>query len=161
MSDLEQLIQSHPDGRVLKRALTIKMLEQGLSGTQISEILQVSPQYVSKWKGAYAQGGVESLQLGYQGSTGYLNEEQEQAALAWIGEHETISVAALRDYLEETYGVVYRSKQSYYTLLSAGGMSYHQSQPVNPKRDETQVQAQREVIQKNWRVTGKLSKREK
>jgi len=37
-------------------------------------------------------------------------------------------VEALRDYIEEQYGVVYRSKQSYYELLEAGGMSYHRSE---------------------------------
>jgi hypothetical protein len=29
-------------------------------------------------------------------------------------------------------------------LLNAGGMSYHKTEKVNPKRDENQVQAQRD-----------------
>ena len=35
--------------------------------------------------------------------------------------HDTVSVEEVRDYIEEQYGVVYRSKQSYYELLEAGG----------------------------------------
>ena len=38
------------------------------------------------------------------------------------------------------------SKQSYYELLDAGGMSYHRSEKRNPKRDEAQVLARREEI---------------
>ena len=60
----------------------------------------------------------------------------------------------MRDYVEERYGVVYQSKQSYYDLLEVGGMSYHRSEKVNPKRDEAQVLARREEIKKNWRRGG-------
>ena len=61
---------------------------------------------------------------------------------------------ALRDYGEEQYGVVYRSKHSYYELLEAGGMSDHRSEKHNPKRDEGQILARREEIKKNWRRGG-------
>ena len=60
----------------------------------------------------------------------------------------------MRDYIEERYGVVYHSKQSYYELLDAGGMSYQRSNKSNPKRDEAQVLTQREEIKKNWQRTG-------
>ena len=34
-----------------------------------------------------------------------------------MGVQETVSVEAVRDYIEEGYGIVYRAKQSYYELL--------------------------------------------
>ena len=77
-------------------------------------------------------------------------EEERQAILQWIGAQETVSVEAVHDYVEEQYGVEYRSKQSYYELLEAGGMSYHRSEKHNPKRDEAQILARREEIKKNW-----------
>jgi len=83
-----------------------------------------------------------------------LQEAQRQAILEWIEARETVSVEALRDHIEKQYGVVYRSKQSYYELLEVGGMSYHRSEKDNPKRDETQVLARREEIKKNWRRGG-------
>ena len=61
----------------------------------------------------------------------------------------------MHDYVEAQYGVEYRSKQSYYELLEAGGMSYHRSEKHNPKRDEAQILARREEIKKNWHRTGK------
>jgi putative transposase len=76
------------------------------------------------------EGGV-ALRLGYRGSESYLEDGQRQAILAWIEARETVSVEALRDYIEEQYGVVYRSKQSSYELLDAGGMSYHRSERLS------------------------------
>jgi putative transposase len=52
----------------------------------------------------------------------------------------------LRDYIEGHYGVVYQSKPSYDDLLTAGGLSGHQTQAMNPKRNEAQVLQKREEI---------------
>lgn len=73
--------------------------------------------------------------------------------LSWIGAQETISSEQVRDYLEEQYGVVYQSKQSYYELMQAAGLSYHKSEKRNPKRDEKQVFERRAEIKKKWHNT--------
>ena len=44
--------------------------------------------------------------------------------------------------------MVYHSKQSYYDLLHEAGLSYHQTQATNPKRDEAPVLQKREEIKK-------------
>lgn len=155
MGDLDALINEGSDPRALKRALSVKMGQQGFSPVQIGQLLNVSPQYVSKWKGRYQRAGVGGLEVGYRGSERYLTEGQREDVLQWVGGHQTLSVGAVRDYVEAHYGVVYHSKQSYYELLAAGGMSYHRSEKVNPKRDEAQVVARREEIKKNWRRTKK------
>ena len=157
MQDLDEIINEAKDAREVKRAVSVKMSTQGFSPAQICQVLNVSLQYVSKWKGRYETGGGAALRLGYRGSEGYLQDEQRQAILQWIEARETVSVEAVRDYIEEQYGVGYRSKQSYYELLEAGGMSYHRSEKDNPKRDEAQVLARREEIKKNWRRGGRRS----
>lgn len=154
MHDLDEIIDEAKDARVVKRAVSVKMSTQGFSPAQICQVLNVSLQYVSKWKGVYETGGGAALRLGYRGSESYLQEDQRQAILRWIAARETVRVAALRDSVEEQYGVVYRSKQSYYEVRDAGGMSYHRSEKDNPKRDEAQVLARREEIKKNWRRGG-------
>ena len=58
------------------------------------------------------------------------------------------SVEELRDYIERQFGIVYQSKQSYYDFLKEAGLSWHQTQAVNPKRDEGQVLLKREEIKK-------------
>ena len=110
---------------------------------------------MSKWKGQYEAGGGAVLRLGHRGSESYLRKEERHEILQWIGSHETVSVEAVRDYVEEQYGVVYHSKQSYYELLEAGGMSYHRREKKNPKRDEAQILARREEIKKNWQRTAR------
>ena len=92
-----------------------------------------------KWTGRYETGGVEALRLGYRGSESYLSVEQRREIEDWVGAHETVTVEEVRDYMEAHHGVVSQSKQSYYESLEAGGMSYHRSEKVNPKRDEAQV----------------------
>jgi transposase len=154
MHDLDEIINEAKDAREVKRAVSVKMSTQGFSPVQISQVLNVSLQYVSKWKGVYETGGGAALRLGYRGSKSYLPEDQRQAILQWITARESVSVEALRDYIEAQYRVVYHSKQSYYDLLDAGGMSYHRSEKDNPKRDEAQVLARREEIKKNWRRGG-------
>ena len=52
----------------MKRALGVKMVLQGIAPAQVCQILNVSPQYVSKWKGRYEAEGAGALGLGYRGS---------------------------------------------------------------------------------------------
>ena len=154
MTSVDEIITESRDAREVKRALSVKMGMTGITPTVISQVLNVSLQYVSKWKVIYETEGAEGLGLGYQGGQSYLSIQEREAVITWINRHETLSVEALRDHLDTEYEVVYQSKQSYYDLLEAGGMSYHKSEKANPKRDEAQVQARRDEIKKNWRRIG-------
>lgn len=155
MESLDEMITESKDVREVKRALSVKMLMLGIAPAQICQCLNVSPQYVSKWKGQYEAEGAAALLLGYRGSESYLSAEQRREIVEWVGGHETLTVEEVRDYVEAHYGVVYQSKQSYYEVLEAGGMSDHRSEKVNPKRHEEQVLARREELKKNWRHTGR------
>lgn len=159
MESLDQIINESKDTREVKRALSVKMVRNGISPETISQMLNVSVQYVSKWKTIYEAEGATGLGLGYQGRQSYLNEADRDRVLSWINRHDTLSLEALHDHLESNYGVIYQSKQSYYDLLDAGGMSYHKSEKANPKRDEGQVQARREELKKNWHRIGTPSSR--
>lgn len=154
MQDLDEIINEARDAREVKRAVRVKMSAQGFSAAQICQVLNVSPQYVSKWNGLYEAEGGAVLRVGHRGSERYLGDEEREAILQWIGARETVSVEALRDHIEEQYGVVYRSKQSDYELLDAGGMSYHRSEKHKPKRDEAQILERRAEIKKNWHRDG-------
>jgi len=133
--------------------LAVKMLQSGLSPQTIANVLNVSEQYVSKWKVRYEKEGVQALHLAYRGKAPYLNAEQRLQVVTWIQGHETLTIEALRDYVENQYEVVYDSKQSYYDLLTEGDMSYHATTATNPKYDETRVLAKREEIKKKWHST--------
>jgi transposase len=158
MQDLEELINEATEAREGKRAVSVKMGQQGFSSAQICQVLKVSPQSGSKWTGQYEVEGAASLRLGYRGSESDRSEKHRAEITQWLEGCETLTVGAVRDYGEEHYGVVSQSTQSDYDLLEAGGMSYQRSEPVNPTRDEGQVLARREEIKKTWRRSGmKLS----
>ena len=155
MGILEEMIKQSTDPRELKRALSVKMGQEGIKPPQIGRILNVSEQYVSKWKGIYETEGAERLRLGYEGRKPYLTAEQRAEVVRWVKGKSSLRVEEIRDYVEKTYGVVYQSKQSYYELMAEGGMSYHRSEAVNPKHDEAQVMEKREALKKSWQNIGR------
>src|SRR6266852_5429582 len=71
MQDLDEIINEATEAREVKRAVSVKMGRQGFSAAQICRVLNVSPQYVSKWKGQYEAEGAVALRLGHRGSEGY------------------------------------------------------------------------------------------
>jgi transposase len=146
--ELDEYIEGIKDVRELKRALSIKISRNGYKGTEIKKMLNVSEQYVSKWNKKYEEGGVEALRLGYEGRERYLSTEEKKEVLSWIGKQKHLQVTKLEEHIAEKYGVVYSSQTSYYELLKEGGMSYHRSGKVNPKRNEEQVLKKREEIKK-------------
>ena len=152
MEGLNEIIDGSRDPREVKRALSVKMAQGGISPKEIMKLLNVSAQYVSKWKVRYEQEGAEGLRLGYRGSTSYLSPSQREEIIKWIQKQDLLSVEGVRDHIQEEYGILYRSKQSYYQLLSEAGMSYHRTTPVNPKRDESRVGEKRKEIKKKWQL---------
>jgi len=147
MLKLEEIIDS-PEGREIKRAIAVKMVIHGFKTKDICDLLEVSDSFVSKWKTIYENEGASGLQLHYQGGTGFLTESQRHEILFHLKDKPHYSVEELRDLIECRYGIVYQSKQSYYDLLKEAGLSGHQTQAVNPKRDEDPVWLKREAIKK-------------
>ena len=79
MPSLDEIINTSSDVREVKRALSIKMLQNGLTALAVSELLNVSVQWVSKWKVKYEAEGTDGLALGYVGSAGYLTDQERNA----------------------------------------------------------------------------------
>ena len=155
MDRLAQLIEETTDVRELKRAVSVKLGEEGMATEAIGAVLQVTPRAVRKWRRRYEQEGVAGLVVRNRGSESYLSVEQRQEIEDWLGAQETLTVEEVRDEIEARYGIVYQSKQSYYDLLDASGLSYHRTEKGNPKRNEAQVLERREEIKKNWHHGGK------
>ena len=139
----------------MKRALAVKMILFDFKTEDICALLNVSDSCVSKWKIMYENEGAEALKLNYQGGRGFLTEDQRDEIIFHLSNQPHGSVEELRDYLEHHYGVVYQSKQSYYDLLKEGRLSWHQTQAVNPKRDEVEVGHKREAIKKTGAASGR------
>lgn len=140
MDELSQLIQDNPDSRELKRALAVQMVRQDYRHREIESILQVSSGFISKWTQAYEQQGVEGLRLQYKGSVGYLDAGQRQAVIEWLGQKNYWNLQELQTHLDESYGVVFQSNQSYYELFKEAGISWKKTQKRNPQKDPELVE---------------------
>ena len=117
-ASLDTFIASNPDARELKRALAIKMTLSGIKQSQIQEILGVTSGFISKWKKQFLTQGAESLRLAYKGSQPYLSDPQRHQLFTWLEEKIQTSAPELAAYIREQFGVVFKSSQSYYELLS-------------------------------------------
>ena len=150
MLKLEDIIDAK-EGRAIKRALAAKMVLEGFEISTICKLLDVSDSFVSKWKNIYEDKGAEGLLLNHKGSQSFLTSAQKNEVIVYLKKLNHFSVSELRDHIESSYGVVYKSKQSYYDLFDEAGISWHKSQKLNPKRDEKKILVKREEIKKNSR----------
>jgi putative transposase len=148
-SSLEIFIASNPDARELKRALAVKMTLSGIKQSQIQEILGVTSGFISKWKKQFLAQGIESLRLAYKGSQPYLSDDQRQQLFAWLGDKIQTSAPEMATYIQEQFGVVFKSSQSYYELLSQAHYSWKKTQQRNPKANPERVVQTRDEIKKN------------
>jgi putative transposase len=140
LEDLNEFIASNPDARELKRAIAVQMFLKGYKHREIAESIGVSSGFISKWTGRYEEFGVSGLRLGYLGSVGYLEVEQRQAVIAWLRGKNYWNLTELQAYIEAEYGVVFDSKQSYYTLFEQADISWKKTQQRNPKAEPEVVE---------------------
>jgi len=156
INSLRQFIDGNPEPRELKRALAVKMSLEGMSYRKIQQILGMSPTRISVWKKQFITRGLEGIKLQYQGKSSYLSSEEIQEVLNWLKQKECYLLEELVAYIDENYGVIYRSKQSYYNLFNKAKISWHKSQKCNPKYDSDLVDEKKKRFSVFWSRTGKL-----
>ena len=143
MSRLDDIINSK-DNLEVKRALAVKMYKEGFETKAICNLLNVSDSFVSKWKVIFEKEGAEGLRVNYQGGFGYLTDSERSDVIFYFSDKPHSSIEEVRDYIDRNYGIVFKSKQSYYDILKEAAFSWHRTQAANPKRDEAQVILERE-----------------
>ena len=135
MEQLLELIRGNPDPRELKRALAIQMVMQNYNYLTIANILGVSVSFISKWKYIFVEQGVTGLRLRYLGSKSYLDLAQRQIVLNWLKQRNNWHLPELKEYIEDRFGVVFCSNQSYYNLFKEANISWKKTQKKNPRLD--------------------------
>jgi putative transposase len=145
-ADLTAFLAEKRDSREYRRGLAVKLALQGYLYEVISDMLDVTPGFVSQAKQAYETQGTTGLTLKYQGAQPYLSASERQAVIEWLKTQQEWSVERLHAYIQTTYGVVFQSRQSYYQLLADAGITYKQAQRANPKRDEERIAAKKKKL---------------
>lgn len=159
METLEQFIASNPHPVELKRALAVQMSQRGQSYRDIRDILQVSLGFISASRQRYECSGVEGLRSRYWGTVGYLSAKQKQQLFGWLDGQDSWTLEEVIDHIEDEYGVVYQSLQSYYTLLAQAGFSWKKAQPVHPDKNESLVEEKKQKLKSYWSRTAEKSQR--
>jgi putative transposase len=139
---LNAIIKSNSDPRELKRAFVVKMSYEKESPKKIAKVLGVREEYVRKWMRKFKEEGIEGIRLKYQGSKGNLTQEQKAEVQEWLRARKRWDLDELVTYIVEKYQVMYKSKQSYYSLLAEAKITWKKSQKVNPRKNE-------ELVKKN------------
>jgi putative transposase len=142
-ADLTAFLAEKRDSREYRRALSVKLALQGYLYEAISDMLDVTPGFVSQSKNAYETHGTAGLTLKHKGSQPYLSADERQAVIDWLKAQQEWSVERLQQHIETEYDIVFLSRQSYYQLLADAGISYKQAQRANPKHDPERVAAKK------------------
>lgn len=143
IEELQAFIRRNPDAREMRKALALKLVYQAYGHAAIEQILEVSMGSISGWKQAYERDGLEGLRVRHQGRISYLSAREREEVLAWLQQKDYWEIGELEYHLAEQYEVEYESKQSYYDLLEAAGMSWKKTSKANPKADSVAVEAKK------------------
>ena len=153
MQDLNEIIKE--SSLKIKRALAVKMIKLGYSIEEICGLLVVKKSFIEKWRAIYNREGTKRLSPMYKGSTGFITEVQLENITSFIKTKETCRIEELISYIKDKYGFSYKSKQSYYDILTKAGMSWKKTEKVNPKKDDELVAEKKAEIKKNSKIEKK------
>ncbi|WP_333425487.1 winged helix-turn-helix domain-containing protein [Microcoleus sp. herbarium8] len=145
---LESFIKSDRTVRELKRAVAVRMAIEGKLYHGISKIWRVSKFFIGYWKKQFKTKGIAGIKLGHKGSKGYLTSLHKTEVMEWLKNKEYWDFDELVTYLEREFGVSYKSKQSYYALLSLAKITWKKTQKINPKSNPKLVKKKRKEINK-------------
>ena len=91
------------------RAIAVRMALSGNIYHKISKILGVSNFFIGYWKKQFKTKGITGIKLGHKG---YLTALQNTEVIEWLKNKEYWNLDELVTYLEQEFGVIYKSKQS-------------------------------------------------
>ncbi len=111
------------------------MVMQNYNYLTIRNILGVSASFISKWKYIFLEQGVTGLRLRYLGSKSYLDLAQRQIVLSWLKQNNYWHLSELKEYVEDSFNVVFESKKSYYELFKDANISWKKTQKKNPRKN--------------------------
>ena len=152
MKDIDIVIQGSLEA---KRALAVKMILSEYTIEQICKLLNVSKGFIEKWRAIYNKEVVSCFPVAYKGSEGFLNEQQLKDVFQFINSKQSCRLEELIYYIQDKFGVEYKSKQSYYDLLEQGGMSWKKTEKSNPKKDEYKQHRKNTTLRSNPSISNK------
>ena len=155
VEELKAFISKQRDGRQVKKALAVKLLYQGHTYESVVRILDVSMGSISAWKQAYERSGLAGFAPQHRGRVSYLKGDEKATVIAWLQQKDIWTLGELEHHLASEYDLTYESKQSYYDLFEAAGLSWKKTSKVNPKADAKAVAAKKPTSSGYWHATAR------
>ena len=127
--------RAEPVAEVRTRLHALWLLRRGEGPTAVAAVVGVSRNAVQTWLRWYRSGGlvaVRSRRRGGHGTPSYLTPDQAEQVVAAATTGEFATAQAVRDWIEEQFGVVY-TRDSMYTLLPRLGIRLKASRPRHPQ----------------------------
>jgi transposase len=115
--------------------MAVKLVLLEFEPRDIAELLRVTESFVSKWKGLCFEHGVDAFVLKYHGYQGYLTPDQRQSIIEWIKAQKIRNIDNLIAFIRTTYRIEFKSRQSYYDLFTAAGITWKRAQSQHPDKD--------------------------
>ncbi|MCY4521287.1 MAG: winged helix-turn-helix domain-containing protein [Caldilineaceae bacterium] len=122
---------------VRTRLPALWLLRQGQGPTAVAAAVGVSRNSVQPWLRGYRAGGLAEVRAhrrGGHGTPSYLTEAQAKQVVAEAAQGVFATAQAVRDWIEEQFGVVY-TRDSMYTLLPRLGIRRKVPRPRHAKTD--------------------------
>lgn len=160
IAELQEFIGRHPHAREVRKALAVKLVYQGYLYEEIQTILDVSLGSITGCQQAYEQYGIDGLRLNHKGRKSYLNSIQRSEVLSWLQTKDIWELGELEYKLAEEYEVTYESKQSYYDLFEAAGISWKKTTFAEPESRPRRSCRKTKRLKHSWRGTERRSKQD-
>ena len=136
-ADLHAQYRAEKVTEVRTRLHALWLLRRGEPPAAVAAAVGVGLRSVHRWLQWYREGGmaqVRSRRKGGVGTPSYLTPEQERQVVAEAAQGVFATAQAVRDWIEERFGVVY-TRDSMYTLLPRLGIRLKVPRPRHAKTD--------------------------
>lgn len=108
---LEQYRDEQQDARLKMRFIVLLMLARGIALKDIAAITGVAMKTIENWHHQYLTKGIDCLNsFQYKPKQPYLNDEQTQQLLNWVGTTNPIHLKQIRAHIIEEFGIKYTTE---------------------------------------------------
>jgi transposase len=132
--------------RVARRIHAILLLDQGMSCQEVAGVLFLDDDTVRDFYKSFIQGGLKALEtFDYDGSYGFLNDEQKHGLTDFVRQKLPRTVQEVAVFLKETYDIEYASKSGLSKLMRSLGFVFHRPKQIPSKLD---VEKQEDFVER-------------
>lgn len=145
IQDFRQAEQRTRDVHELKRLQAVRLYGSGISLREILNVVACGESSVRQWAQHYRHNGLEALQSHWRGANANKLTSEQRAELRervrayrpvdlHLSQGQFWTVSDLRLAVQQWYGVMYHSEDSYLHLLHLFGFSYQRAERVYRSR---------------------------